>query len=75
MATGSIVNEEFLDETHAKTAQGYIADAYFNTYQFQDALGAYLQLLALEPDKEEKYHVLVNAATCSYRLQRITSGM
>ena len=69
------VRDSLGDEDQVKTAQANIADAYFSTYQFQNALGAYLQLLGLDPDKTEKYHVLVNAATCSYRLQRIGDGM
>ena len=69
------VRDSLGDDDQVKIAQAHIADAYFNTYQFQDALSAYLQLLGLEPGKEEKYHVLVNAATCSYRLQRISDGM
>ena len=69
------VRDSLGDDAQVKTAQSYIADAYFNIYRFQDALGAYLQLLGLNPDKQEKYHVLANAATCSYRLQRIDDGM
>ena len=58
-----------------KLAQRYIADAYFEQFRFNDALGAYLQILGMEPDKDEKYHALYRAAVCSYRLQRIDDGI
>ncbi|MDF1543509.1 MAG: tetratricopeptide repeat protein [bacterium] len=56
-------------------AQEFVADAYFNSFQFDKALGAYLQVLGLEPEKDLKYHALYSAAICSYRLQRIADGM
>ncbi|MFZ5979939.1 MAG: tetratricopeptide repeat protein [Candidatus Zixiibacteriota bacterium] len=58
-----------------RLAQSYIADGYFNTFNFSDALGSYLQLLGMEPDVSEKYHALYQAAICSYRLQRIRDGL
>ncbi|MCK4461607.1 MAG: hypothetical protein KAW46_07365 [candidate division Zixibacteria bacterium] len=57
-----------------RLAQTYLADGYFAGYRFQDALGAYLQLLGMDPDKNEKYHALFQAANSSYRLQRIDDG-
>jgi len=57
-----------------RLAQTYLADGYFASYRFQDALGAYLQLLGMTPDKDEKYHALYQAADCSYRLQRLEEG-
>ena len=56
-------------------AQIYIADGYFESFQFQDALGAYLQLLGMSPDKDQKYHALYRAGICSFRLQRIDAGL
>ncbi len=57
-----------------RLAQTYLADGYFAGYRFQDALGAYLQLLGMDPDKDDKYHALFQAANSSYRLQRIDDG-
>jgi len=57
-----------------KSAQVYIADGWFVQFQFSEALGAYLQILGMEPDLDEKYHAFYRAAICSYRLQRIYDG-
>ena len=54
-----------------KLAQHYLADGYFERFHHQEALGAYLQLLGMDPDMEDKYVALFRAAVCSYRLQRI----
>ena len=62
------------DQEEKRLAQTYLADGYYESYRFADALGAYLQLLGMEPDKEEKYHSLYRSADCSYRLQRIDDG-
>ena len=56
-------------------AQTYIADGYFEGFLFADALGAYLQILGMDPDKNQRYHALYRAAVSSYRLQRIEDGM
>lgn len=56
-------------------AQRYIADGYFETFQFSEALGGYLQLLGMDPTKEQKYHALYHSALSSYRLQRIDDGL
>lgn len=57
-----------------RLAQSYLADGYYEGYRFEDALGGYLQLLGMEPDKDDKYHSLYQAADCSYRLLRIDDG-
>lgn len=57
-----------------RLAQSYLADGYYESYRFEDALGSYLQLLGMDPDIKEKYHSLYQAADCSYRLQRIDNG-
>ncbi|MCB2231129.1 tetratricopeptide repeat protein [bacterium] len=56
-------------------AQTSIADALFNDYKFQDALGAYLQVLGMDPGPGPKYHALYQASQCSYRMQRIDDGL
>ncbi|MFQ6007466.1 MAG: tetratricopeptide repeat protein [Candidatus Zixiibacteriota bacterium] len=58
-----------------KTAQNYIADGYFQMFRFNDALGAYLQILGMNPDNWEKYHALYQAAVCSYLTLQIDAGM
>jgi TolA-binding protein len=68
------VRDSLGDEISARDAQKYMADGYFELFQFQDALGAYLQLLGLEPDKDQKYHALYRAALCSFRMQRVSDG-
>lgn len=57
-----------------KNSQVFIADGWFIQYQFSEALGAYLQILGMDPDLDEKYHAIYRAAICSYRLQRIYDG-
>ena len=57
-----------------RMAQHYLADGYFERFHHQEALGAYLQLLGMDPDMEDKYTALFRAAVCSYRLQRIDEG-
>lgn len=63
------------DAAAGREAQMYIADGYFESFQFQDALGAYLQVLGMNPDKDQKYHALYCAGVCSFRLQRIDAGL
>lgn len=58
-----------------KSSQMMIADSYYNSFRFRDALGAYLQILGMEPDKNDKYHALFGAAMCSFRLMKIPSGL
>ncbi|MFH1687100.1 MAG: tetratricopeptide repeat protein [bacterium] len=57
-----------------RSAQRRIADAYFASYRFAEAQSAALQLLGMDPDKNDHYHALHMAAICSYRLQRIEEG-
>lgn len=69
------VRDSLGDKLTALEAQTYIADGYFELFQFQDALGAYLQLLGMEPDNSQKYHAIYRAALCSFRMQRINVGL
>jgi len=69
------VRDSLGDDIDKRKAQIYIADGYFNTFKFKDALGGYLQVLGMEPDKDDKYHALYRAALCSYRMQRINDGL
>ncbi len=57
-----------------RLAQRMIADSYFESYQFQEALGGYLQLMGMDPDKNETYHAYYNAALCSFSLMKIETG-
>jgi TolA-binding protein len=63
------------DPAAALDAQEQIADGYFESFQFHDARGAYLQVLGMDPDKKQKYHALYRAALCSFRLQSIDVGL
>ena len=69
------VRDSLGDEITAREAQKNIADGYFELFQFQDALSAYLQLLGIEPDKDQNYHALYRAALCSFRMQRVSVGL
>jgi tetratricopeptide (TPR) repeat protein len=69
------IRDSLGNEQEKRIAQTHIADGYFEMFQFQDALGAYLQILGMNPDTREKYHALNQAAVCSYRMLRIEAGM
>jgi len=69
------VRDSLGSQIQKRHAQAFIADGYFTTFKFSEALGAYLQVLGMDPDKDEKYHALYQAAICSYRLQQIDKGM
>lgn len=69
------VRDSLGSQDQKRQAQAYIADGYFTKFKFNEALGAYLQILGMDPDKHEKYHALYQAAICSYRLQQIDKGM
>ncbi|MCX6834758.1 MAG: tetratricopeptide repeat protein [candidate division Zixibacteria bacterium] len=69
------VRDSLGDKITALEAQTYLADGYFDLFQFQDALGAYLQLLGMQPDNSQKYHSIYRAALCSFRMQRISVGL
>jgi len=56
-------------------AQRSIGDVLFEDYQFDDALGAYLQLLGMNPSNDDRYHALWQAANASYRIPRIDDGL
>ncbi len=58
-----------------KVAQRFLADSYFERFQFKEALSGYLQILGMDPDQDEKYHALYQAAVCAYRLQKIDDGL
>ena len=63
------------DDEQKLKAQIYVADSYFEGFQFSEALGAYLQILGMDPDKGQKYHSIFRSAVSSYRLQRIDDGL
>jgi tetratricopeptide (TPR) repeat protein len=69
------VRDSLGSEEQKKVAQNCIADGYFQVFQFKDALGAYLQILGMNPDNNERYHALYQAALCSYRVQQINTGL
>ncbi len=69
------VRDSLGNSIQERRAQAFIADAYFEQYNFKEALGAYLQLLGMSPDKNENYHGIYQAAICSFRLQSIDDGM
>jgi len=69
------IRDSLGNEQEQRKAQSYIADGYFNTFNFNDALGSDLQLLGMNPTNMERYHALYQAAICSYRLQRIRDGL
>jgi TolA-binding protein len=58
-----------------RRAQLYIADSYYEMYQFGEALGDYLQALGMDPTTPQQYHALFRAAECSYRLLKIEDGI
>ncbi|HOP06541.1 MAG TPA: hypothetical protein PLF13_04535 [candidate division Zixibacteria bacterium] len=61
-------------EIDARMAQLYLANGLFERYRFAEALSAYLQLLGMDPNTNDRYTALYQAAECSYRLQRIHVG-
>lgn len=69
------VRDSLGNDEEKKLAQQYIAESYFEQFRFNDALGAYLQMLGMNPDNNEKYKALYQSAICCYRLQRIDDGM
>ncbi len=69
------VRDSLGDALASRDAQVQIADGYFEMFQLRDALGAYLQVLGMDPDNDQRYHALYRAAACSFRLQRIETGL
>jgi TolA-binding protein len=69
------VRDSLGDDMQKKTAQLYLADSYFESLQYRDGLSGYLQALEMNPDKNERYHILVKATQCAYRLQKVNDGI
>ncbi|UCC45572.1 MAG: tetratricopeptide repeat protein [Candidatus Zixiibacteriota bacterium] len=69
------VRDSLGSDVQNRRAQILIGDAFFESFQFGDALGAYLQVLGMDPDKNEKYRALFRAAMSSYRLLKIDDGL
>ncbi len=69
------VRDSLGNDPQKLTAQKHLADSYYDQYDFGNSLKAYLQILGMKPDKDLRYHSLTRAAFCSYRLQRITTGL
>jgi tetratricopeptide (TPR) repeat protein len=69
------VRDSLGSQDQKKKAQIFIADGKYTQFRFQDALGGYLQILGMNPTKQEKYHALYRSALCCYRLQRIKDGL
>lgn len=61
--------------TDVLQAQMSIADDYYDAFRFEDALGAYLQVSALKPDNDQRYHATMQAARCAFSLMRIKTGI
>jgi len=68
------VRDSLGDDLQKREAQIYIADGLFESFRFGDALGAYLQVLGMDPDKNERFHALFQAAISSYRLLKLDDG-
>lgn len=69
------VRDSLGNSEQRRESQISIADSYFENFQFGEALGEYLQAISLEPDKDQNYHCLFNAAQSSFRVQRIDDGL
>jgi TolA-binding protein len=69
------VRDSLGSDEQRRMAQMYIADGYYEKYQFSDALGAYLQVLGMSPTVPQEYHALFRSADCSYQLLRIDDGI
>lgn len=69
------VRDSLGNSIERKRAQKYIADGLFDHFKFKDALGAYIQLLGMDPDPGEIYHAMYRSGLCSFRIQRINDGM
>ncbi len=57
-----------------REAQLAIADGYRDAFDYNEALGAYLQVLGLDPTTREEYIALFNAADAAYRVLRVDDG-
>ncbi len=69
------VRDSLGNDQEKLAAQVKIADGLFDRWKYSDALAAYLQVLGLNPGKNEKYHALFQSAICSYRMMRIDEGL
>ncbi len=69
------VRDSLGNDEEKKMAQTYIADGYYNRFKFIESLNSYLQILGMDPDNQEKYHIYYQAAICSYNLMKISDGM
>lgn len=69
------VRDSLGDLALQRSAQRKIADGLYDDFRFSDALGAYLQMLGLEPTKQEEYHALYFAADCAFKLVRVSDGL
>jgi len=69
------VRDSLGNDEEKKVAQRFIADGEFNLYRFADAQSAYLQILGMKPDKDDKYHALFQAASSAFRLMKIRQGI
>src|SRR5574341_128253 len=69
------VRDSLGNSIQRRRAERFIADSYFDLYNFKEALGHYAQLLEMNPDKDEIYHATYRSAICSFRLQSIEDGM
>lgn len=71
----SALRDSLGNEDEKRLAQLMIADSYYGSYLFQEALSAYLQILGMEPTNDDKYHALYHAARASFRLMQIERGL
>ncbi len=69
------VRDSLGNELEKPRAQRQIADGLFEQYNFKEALGAYIQLLGMNPNKDDIYRATYQSAVCSFRLQSIGAGM
>ena len=52
------VRDSLGDDIKKRMAQMLIAEGRFTSFRFDEALGSYLQILGMEPDRDEKYQAL-----------------
>ncbi|MEE8578169.1 MAG: tetratricopeptide repeat protein [candidate division Zixibacteria bacterium] len=71
----SALRDSLGNEDEKRLAQRMVSDSYFESYQFRDALGAYLQILGMEPGNDDRYHALYHSARASFRLMQIERGL
>ena len=69
------VRDSLGNDAQKKNAQLFLADSYYEALVYRNGLSGYLQALEMNPDKDEKYHILVQAAQCAYRLQKVSDGI